>query len=187
MVMAVNVASRPRRWHRAVALVLLAAAALPAIGQDYARFYGTYEGKAILHADGEMSPRDIRVSIKPEKDGFSVEWVTVIHKPDGRVKRAEFSIGFQPTRRANIFSSAMRRNLFGKAVPLDPLKGDPYVWAKIEGDRMSVYTLIITDEGGYELQTHQRTLTPDGMNLEFFRVRDGELLRTVTGSLTRVP
>ena len=28
----------------------------------------------------------------------------------------------------------MRADVFGNAVPLDPLAGDPYMWARLEGD-----------------------------------------------------
>ena len=45
---------------------------------------------------------------------------------------------------------------------------------------------MITDSGEYEMQTNERTLTPDGIDLQFSRVRDGELVLTVTGRLGRV-
>jgi hypothetical protein len=79
----------------------------------------------------------------------------------------------------------MRKDLFGQAVPLDPLEGDPYVWARIDGDTLSVHALLITETGGYELQAYNRTLIEGGLRLEYSRVRDGKVLRTVTGVLTR--
>jgi hypothetical protein len=36
------------------------------------------------------------------------------------------------------------------------------------------------------MQTYQYTLIPAGLDLRFSRVRDGEVLRTVTGKLKRV-
>jgi hypothetical protein len=36
------------------------------------------------------------------------------------------------------------------------------------------------------MQTYHRTLTDDGMHLEFSRLRDGVPLRSITGTLARV-
>lgn len=149
-------------------------------------FLGRYEGEAIVEYGDGLRERDIGVEIKPHGDGFTVDWVTITRKADGRVKRKAYSVDFVPTHRTNIYASAMRRNMFGKAVPLDPLRGDPYMWAKISGPTLTVYAMFVTDEGGYEMQTYERTLTESGMSLRFSRVRDGEPLRAVTGSLRRI-
>jgi len=36
------------------------------------------------------------------------------------------------------------------------------------------------------MQTYEYTLVPRGMDLRFSRVRDGEVLRTVTGKLKKI-
>ena len=79
----------------------------------------------------------------------------------------------------------MRRDAFGHSEPLDPLKGEPYVWADIEGPTLRVHALLITDDGGYEMQVYRRTLTADGMTLEFSRNRNGKELKTIYGNLQR--
>lgn len=150
-------------------------------------FIGTYEGEALSDTrGGQISKRDINVEIKPfKRSGFTVDWMTIRHKSDGELSRKKYSISFEPTKRPGIYSSAMRTNMFGDEVPHDPLKGDPLVWAKIEGESLIVYVMIITEEGGYEMQTYRRTLTDVGMQLEFSRVGDGKPLRIVTGELKR--
>jgi hypothetical protein len=81
----------------------------------------------------------------------------------------------------------MRADAFGNATPLDPMRGDPYVWARVEGPMLMIYALIITEGGGYEMHAYERTLTPAGvMNLNYFRVFNGEVQRAVTGTLKRV-
>ncbi len=77
-------------------------------------------------------------------------------------KRKAYTIAFQPTQRPGVYSSAMRANVFGERVPMDPFKGDPFVWARLSGKTLSVYALIILADGGYDLQIYDRTLTPDG-------------------------
>jgi hypothetical protein len=168
---------------------LLASAVAPvadALPTGFEKFYGEWVGTAVSDTTGEIAPRDIRAKIGAKDSGFSISWVLVIHKATGKDKRSEFSVSFQPTKRPNIYSSAMRVDMFGNAVPLDPLRGDPYMWARIEGSTLIIYALIITDSGGYEMHTYERTLTPAGvMKLTYLRVVNGEVLRAVTGMLKR--
>lgn len=167
-------------------LALVLAPAADAVPAGFEKFYGEWVGTAVSDTGGEIAPRDIRTKIAPQGQGFSITWVLVIHKAAGKDKRSEFSVSFQPTKRPNIYSSAMRMDTFGNAVPLDPLRGDPYMWARIEGSMIMVYALVITQAGGYEMHAYERTLTPAGvMNLKYFRVHDGEVLRAVTGTLKR--
>ena len=169
-----------------IGLIAGLALAGPAMAADAIEaFYGTYVGQAVLEKNGEVSKRDLNVVIKPFRKGFTVEWTTVSQKKGGETKRASYNINFRPTKRDGIYESAMKINKFGKGVPLDPIKGDPYVWARLENKTLTVYAMIITDEGGFEMQTYVRTLTSDGMKLEFSRVRDGVPLRKI--SATRSP
>ncbi len=45
--------------------------------------------------------------------------------------------------------------------------------------------LLIRDDGGYEVQSYARTLTAQGMDLVYGRVRDGDTVRTVKGKLVK--
>lgn len=179
-----------RRSLIAEVVMLLALSWLPlhaSAAAEYEKFFGTYRGTAVTHGGQEVEPRDISVKIKPSDRGFVVDWVALIHKSDGRTKRVDYSIHFRPTRRPHIYGSAMKVDVFGKAIPLDPLQGDPYVWARIDGKTLTVYAMLITERGGYEMQVYNRTLVPGGMKLTYSRVRNGKVLRTVTGTLQRVP
>ncbi len=146
-------------------------------------FYGTYRGQ--VGSDGKIT-RELKLSIKPaKKKGFEINWSTTTFAANSE-KTKSYSISFVPSGRDNIYSSAMRRNIFGKLTPMDPLKGDPFVWCKVEGDTLIVYSLLITDNGGYEMQDYVRTLTDRGLNLKFSRIRDGKPLKVITGEYTRV-
>jgi hypothetical protein len=172
----------------AVAVLLLAAGAARAQGID--QFVGNYVGKAtdIRSEDGEAG-RDLSISITKGEDGrtFVIEWGTVIWKAGNRPVQQKYKITFIPSERPNVYSAAMRKDMFGKYVPLDPMKGDPYFWARVAGNTLSVFYILITDEGGYEMQVYHRTLTaPDKMRVEFKRIRDGVALRTITAELQKV-
>jgi hypothetical protein len=175
-------------WMRALALcaAMAIATAAEAAPAEIALFFGEFEGQAVSENAGEIRKRDLRVKISPFESGFTVNWVSVTKRSNGKLKRKEYSIDFLPTRRHNIFRSGERKDMFGNAVPLDPLKGEPYVWARIHDDTLAVYALHVLEDGGYEMQTYARTRIPEGLSLQYSRVRDGEILRTVHGTLMEV-
>lgn len=161
-------------------LVSLILSIAPAGASEIDPFVGDYIGSATLvDAAGEETPRDMSVSIHETSDGFNVSWVTTTYKQDGRVKEQKFSVDFQPSGRADVFSAAMKRNVFGHEVPLDPMKGEPFVWGRIEGSTLTVFSLFIDETGGYELQQYDRTLADGGLDLSFSRFVNGVKSRSV--------
>lgn len=150
-------------------------------------FFGHYHGTVSVEGQTSEDIREVDVRIYPEEDdaeNFRIDWETIIHRK--KEKATAYSIHFAPSDREDIYASAMRKNMFGNWVPLNPLKGDPYVWARLKGNTLTVYAMIITDDGGYEMQQYDRTLRDDGhMKLIFTRIRNGERLKTIEGLLMR--
>jgi hypothetical protein len=174
-------------WALALAGACEAAAARSAAAAEPIQsFYGVYKGKSISVSDAELSKRDLAIEVVPHGRGFNLTWTTITYAEHNVPVRKTYSIDFVPTQRKGIYASAMRTDMFGHRVPLNPLEGDLFVWATLRGKTLSVYALMITLEGGYEMQTYHRTLTDDGMHLEFSRLRDGVPLRSITGTLARV-
>ncbi len=175
------------RWV-GVALACLAVglpARLSAGDSGIQAFYGTFRGSSIADSKTRLTPRDLSVTIEPGKAGsFVVGWTTIIRRADGETRK-HYSIAFQPTQRPGIYRSAMRANVFGEMVPLDPFKGDPLVWARLQGKTLTVYALIILDDGGYDLQIYDRTLTPTGLDLRFSRSLDREPVTVLEATLVR--
>jgi hypothetical protein len=181
-----------RRWRYREASLALAASLLlggaVAEAQDggVQRFYGTYVGEAVSESGDGLDKRDINAEIAAQGKGFKVSFTVVVKRGNEPPRRDEYTIAFVPSKRAGIYSSAMRTDVFGNAVPKDPLVGDPYMWARVDGDRLWRYALFVTESGGYEMQTYEYTLVPGGLNLRYSRVRDAEVLRTVTGKLKKI-
>lgn len=165
-------------------MALAATAAAADLGVE--AFFGEYEGDTVMDFDGELRKRDLQVKISPHENGFTVSWISVTRKANGKLKRKEYSIDFLPTRRGNIYRSGERKDFFGNAVPLDPMKGDPYVWARLDEDTLTVFALHVLEDGGYEMQTYARRRIPGGLDLKYSRIRDGEMLRTVNATLIEV-
>jgi hypothetical protein len=159
--------------------------AKPILAADIDPFIGSYSGSAEVESGGVTNHRDMSVEIAETDDGFEITWKSITHKADGRIKEKEYHIGFLPTQRDGIFTAAMATNVFGNPVPLDPMKGDPYVWSRITGNIFTVYSLLIDQDGGYEMQEYNRTLTEGGLNLEYLRIRNGEKLKNIRSFLKK--
>ena len=163
----------------------LGAAPAGAQGGGIQQFFGSYVGEAVSESGDGLDKRDINAEIAPQGKGFKVSFTVVVKRGTDKPRRDEYTIAFLPSKRAGIYSSAMRTDVFGNAVPKDPLVGDPYMWARVDGSKLWRYALFVTEAGGYEMQTYEYTLVPGGLDLRYSRVRDGEVLRTVTGKLKK--
>jgi len=161
--------------------------ALPvrAAGSAIEPFLGHYRGKTIVGDDDETTMRDLAVSIEPDGEYFRIVWNTATRR-DGDTKRKSYAISFVPTKRPEIYRSAMRTDMFGNRVPMDPLSGDPFVWCRIAGKTLTVYALLIDDAGSYDLQVYDRTLVDNGLHLEFTRLRENYAPKALSGFLERV-
>ncbi len=160
----------------------------PLAAQGIDQFVGKFEGKATAMSGDDRSARDLTVIISRTEDGkgFVVDWKTVIHRTDGGDDQRHERVRFLPTKRPNVYSAGSKADMFGKLVPIDPISGDAYYWARIRGKTMSVFNIIVTEQGGYEMQVYHRTVKDgDAMTVEFSRVRDGEPLRAITSELKR--
>lgn len=166
--------------------LLIALAPVFAAANSIERFVGTYAGNAEFDLNGKVQKRDMSATIKETRNGFLLSWTSVTYKSDGRTKEKTYEIEFVPSVRENIYQSAMKSNLFGKAVPLDPLAGEPFVWARFEGDTFSVFSLFINETGEYEIQEFHRTLVDEGLELLFKRIHNGVPEREINTILKRV-
>lgn len=168
------------------ALLLLLILLAPAARADIERFVGEYTGSAdVASRDGTVSKRDMSVEISETRRGFSVKWSSTTYKADGRAKEKAYMIDFVPSDRDDVYAAAMKRNVFGHEVQLDPMKGEPYVWGRIVGDTMTVFSMFVDADGGYEIQQFDRTLATGGLMLDFKTVADGESKRSVTTFLKK--
>ena len=149
-----------------------------------ARFYGHYVGKATDGSSDVKAMRNTEVIIKPAGEGFNLQWTTIIHRQKRKVER-KFSINFVPRASRKVYASAMKIDTFGHRVPLDPLKGDPFLWAVVSGNTLTVHSLLIFDDGGYELQSYERRRSKPGLDLIYRRIRNGMILKVIQGKLLK--
>lgn len=148
-------------------------------------FYGTWSGSAIsesnISVNFRLTARDMDVEICPEGAGFRVTWTTVLRQrgdPDNpTAERRSTELVFQPTDKANVWRAVGSE---------DPLLDERFAWARLRGQTLTVHSMVIRDDGGYDMQVYDRTLKATGMDLEFAAFRDGEERRTARGRLVKV-
>ncbi len=174
--------TRPLLATLVASLVLCANAAWSA---EIDPFIGEYQGRANAETTSGDQARDLGVVIDKTDKGFVVKWKTVISKASGKVSSREYSVNFEPSGRDDIYASAMKPGLFGGSKPLDPMKGDPYVWARINDNTLTVYAMLITDSGEYEMQVYERTLVDGNLKLDFTRYRRSKVLSRVEAILKK--
>lgn len=178
--------SATRRLPAVAAALALLLAPLSAAAEGIAQFAGDYVGSVeVAKADGSTVPRDVSVSIRETRKGFVLKWTSTTEKDDGRRKTKSYEIEFLPSERDGVFTAAMRQNVFGHAVPLDPMDGDPFVWGRITGDTLTVFSMFIHPNGDYEIQQYDRTLAEGGLDLVYVSRLNGEPKRNIETFLTR--
>lgn len=184
MIFASHTPNHPVKWLLVILTSLFFSQNISAASFD--AFVGKYTGSATQLVEGEMKLRDMNVSISPTKKGFQVIWASTAKKNDGRLKKRQYTINFVESERPDIFASAMRVNIFGGTEALDPMQGDPFVWARIHDNVLTIYALIILENGSYEMQTYDRKLVDEGLELIFRRHRDGVELKKIHALLKRM-
>lgn len=167
----------------AFVLVLIAGPAFAA-DVDIKAFYGKFAGAGVAQSEDSLyfgtTVRDTDVEIRPAADGFSVTWTTVLRqggdpaKPDVRRRAATASFGATP-----------KKNIFAGKENGDLMNGGTASWAVLKGNTLTIHMLAMAEDGGYEAQTYARTLTGEGMDLVYTRIKDGEKSRIVKAKLTR--
>ena len=170
---------------------ILFALTVPIMGLDadsdgIERFFGEYVCISVSDSEDLLSSRDLDVTIHSHDNGFIMEWETVTVIDNDQVTRQKYKVKFHPTEIDTIYAAAMRPDLFGGWIPLDAFKGDPFMWARVSGPILSAYAMLITSSGAHDMQIYKRTLTTDGLVLEFQRSRNEAALGTVKGELKRV-
>lgn len=179
----------PARLIAVAALFLLAGCA--ALNQDEnvanqaAPFFGEWIGAADSSStDPEAvneGMRDIGIEIRAyDGDGFTIHWSMAgrtARDPRGREARLrDTTVNFKP----------QAGNIFHMDPDADVAAGETHYIARLEGQSLTITAFATLEDGKTELQTWRRTLTEEGMSLEFTRIVDGELVRKAQGTLVRI-
>jgi len=144
-------------------------------------FYGRFQGTGFTHDPNAalfgLGARDLDVEIGPaDGGGFFVSWTTVMQTASDKGSKTKSSkVVFVPSGRPGIYTGRAE----GTAA------NDGMSWASIGDRALTVRLLRILDDGTYEVQTYQRSLTDDGMFVFFRSDLDGAVMKVVTAQLRK--
>lgn len=187
-----------------IAVIPVRAADLP-----ISAFFGVFEGETTFLTATGAKKRGISVSISPVPDaipgveGVEVSWTTLTKRSDGTFKSKTHRAVFVPADPAgtmfvatessgdtdDIEKSEEGEQAAGETSPTqarspkDPRGTAPYLWGRIKENTFSIFVVVVAEDGGYEIQIYDRTLTEDGMTLVYSRDRAGEHLKLIEAFL----
>ena len=154
-------------------------------------FVGTYVGTAtVMDGAGQVEEeRDMDVTISKTSDGFSISWINVT-LVDGRrdvpgVKRRATSLSFRDEGKGR-YVAEQRRSLFERRKVGNMFDGAPVSWARVEDNKLGVFSLVVLGDGTYELQVYERILTDQGLDIDYVRLDEGVPVRVIKGQTVRV-
>ena len=167
-----------------MALLILAPVASARAEAALQDFYGKYKGYGFAQDDSGPfinTPRDFELTIAPlAPDGFEITWSTVKRKGSSRNNlEAEMS------RSSASFLPAGKPGLYHAGGNADPLAGGALMWARLAGDLLYVYRMVVDADGVPELHVYRRMWTDKGLELFFTAARDGIVVRSVRGRYAR--
>ncbi len=154
-------------------------------GTDLERFIGTYAGDYVTEPVGLVKPGDLHLRFQTQGEGFKLDWQSLADT-DEKPKHHD-NVSFVPTHRDNIYLAVMRCDMFGNLEPLDPMRGEPFMWASIEGNRLNVYVMLIGERGTHDLRIYRYLLKDGTMTLSFERQSDEDRIQKISGSLKKTP
>ena len=171
-----------RMMTAAAAAAVWIAAAGTALAGDPAKFYGKFAGEvttamAPKPSDvGTKRQSSVEIKAAPEA-GFLVYWTTEFpERPEGPDRVRTTSLHFLPTTNPDIWRSERTG---------DPLYGQALIWAQVTAQSFTIYTTIIPKDGSPIMTIYRRTLSGDGLALEFERIEDGKRKTHVSGLLKK--
>ena len=166
------------------ALLILAPAASPRAEAALGDFFGQYTGYGFAQdKSGPFinTPRGFELTIAPlAPDGFQIEWTTIKRKGT-----SPNDLDAEMSRSSASFLPAGGPGLYHAVGTADPLAGGAMMWARLAGDILCVYRMVVEADGVPELHVYRRMWTAKGLELYFTSARDGVVVRTVRGRYAR--
>jgi hypothetical protein len=172
-----------RRYGRSLVVLFALCWSVTGLGApDIDRFQGQWFGMGVSETPGQTGPYEVReldILIRTQDDqGFVLTSTMVALAPSldqEELLRAR-TLDFHPSDNPNRWAAQ---------TSCDSYMQDACAWARVDDNTLVVTTFALMADGRSETQTYRRTLIGQTMVLSFSRVVDGQIVRTVTGTLTK--
>jgi len=182
------------RWrHVAVAGFVLASASAGADEPTIEDFAGAWQGTA-LQVEGDaqglaLAPEDLDVQIRTDGADVQISWTGLARQHDGGLERQKIDARFTRTDRPGVYAfepgGSSFFGLFADPATGNPLEGETLLWARLAGSTLTVYSLSITFDGGFDLDRYARTLGDGGIEVHYTHRMENNRVVTIDGRLER--
>jgi hypothetical protein len=135
-----------------------------------ADFYGDWGGVTAEAQDlSGVGPQDLSMTIHPDGSGFRMQWTELEIGSGGVTGRREVRAGFEPTGQPGVFAyrdepGSLFDRLFASPATSNPLEGETLLWARLVGPTLTVYSLALDHDGGFQLDRYEHTLQDGSMS-----------------------
>jgi len=148
-------------------------------------FSGLWEGNAVSYSNSSVNfpitSRDLDVEIKPAGDSrFEITWRT-LQRQKGSPDKPKTELK-ETTR---IYEKSESGAIWKQQPAGDGFGGHPLSWVTIKDQTLTLYSMAVHEDGGYDMLIYNRTLTGLNMKLDFKAIRNGEVRRTAGGTLIK--
>jgi hypothetical protein len=178
--------------HAFVAGLLLVSAGTAADDATIEDFSGSWRGVELQSSGVDqglaLTPEDLDVQIRSAGGGFHMSWTGLSRENGGELRREKAEASFTPTDRPGVYTfdagdESLFSSLFADPATGNPLEGETLLWARLAGSTLTVYSLAIDAQGGFDLDRYARTLTDEGMAVRYTRRIENDVILTLEGRL----
>lgn len=166
-----------------------------AVAADLDDFYGSWRTESLdAQGDGgiEVAADLLDLDVRPaEGDGFRARWTLMEAESAGTTRPRRVEALFTPTDRPNVFAFRQEKGSFLSRFFASPETGNPLeqevlLWARLDEDRLILYSLTVAETGDPVLSHAAHRLEDGGLAVErIFRNGPGAPF-VVEGRLERV-
>ncbi len=147
-------------------------AALAADPSSIEAFVGNWKGQQPQSASGALPPDALNLEFQKNAEGFRMSWRDLSAADQGDVGVGNIDASFSATDRAGVYayapkSGSMLMRMFASPETGNPLKGETLLWARVDDASLTVYSMKIDVNGGFDLDHYSWTRTGDGLQLTF--------------------
>ena len=173
----------------AVGALLLAGPAAHGAGLE--DFFGTWRGTEVSAPAGlKFEAGDLDVAIEPYDGGFHMRWTALDRAgPEADFIAQPAEATFSETERPGVYEydpgGSLLTSLFAAPATGNPLEGETLLWARLSEASLVVYSLSIDSAGGLDLNRYARTLSDDGIVVDYRRRGEGREPVRIEGRLER--
>jgi hypothetical protein len=168
---------------------------LPAAAGDVSleSFHGQWRAtEAAVEGDAldlEVRPGDLNTTLTVERGGFRLRWTALERdQATGTFARREAEATFKATNRPGVFAydeqqTSLLGRLFASPATGNPLEGETLLWARLDGPTLIVFSLGLTNRGGFDLHRAAHTLEDGVISLDHVVETEDRGRTTIRGRL----